>query len=86
LKLQKFDKATLPSETFRSNAFLTQFINKSNDSSKTSIERITISDEPVSDLANLIRKLQPSSTKNSRPSLTERSSFKILTQARSSSG
>jgi len=56
-KLQKADKTILPSETFKSNAFLTQFINKSNESSKTSIERITITDEPISDLANLIRKL-----------------------------
>lgn len=78
LKLQKADQTITPFESTAPSNFLAQYINKSNASSKTSIERITISDEPQTNIANLIRKLQPSSTKNIRPPLTDRTSFNFL--------
>lgn len=75
-RLLKADKTILPSDTKQSKAFLNQFINSSAGSSKTAEEQF---DSEPSELVNLIRNLQPQSTKNSfRAASSTDKSFKLF--------
>ena len=80
-RLMKAERANLPSETKLRANFLTQFINSSADSNKTHEERF---DSDPSEITNLLRKLQPQSTKNLRAP-EKGSAFKFVSSARSGS-
>ena len=79
-RLQNADRTVLPSQV-KQNSFFGKTLKVSGQTSAES----SLNMEGTSDLSKLIRYLQPQSTKNARPPLTERGGVKPLGLVRASS-